>query len=31
MVVGKTFPKFHTHLVVKDPSAENVGLNDQNG
>jgi hypothetical protein len=30
-VLGSTFPKFHTHEVWCDPSAEGCGLSDQNG
>ena len=31
IVLGSTFPKFHTHEVWCDPSAEGCGLSDQNG
>ena len=30
-VLGMTLPKFHTHEVMRDPSAEGCGLSDQNG
>jgi hypothetical protein len=30
-VLGRRLPKFHTHEVMRDPSADGCGLSDQNG